>query len=74
MERHIYAFIPVVGLMFIRLCTTSKCNNFTYNTSLYTRENKEEEEERDTEKEDEKDTIYIKRDWPSGHIDSDGTN
>ncbi len=48
--------------MFIRLCTTSKCNNFTYNTSLYTRENKEEEQERDTEKEDEKDTIYIKRD------------
>jgi hypothetical protein len=33
-------FDPIVGLMFIRLCTTSKCNYFTYNTSLYTREEK----------------------------------
>jgi uncharacterized protein YqhQ len=61
-EPHKMPFIPNMGLMISQLCTTSKCNNFTYNTSLYTRENKEEEEERDTEKEDEKDTISIKRD------------
>ncbi len=30
--------ILVVGLMFIRLCPTFKCNILTYNTSLYTRE------------------------------------
>ena len=28
--------------MFIRLCSTSKCNYFTYNTSLYTREREKE--------------------------------
>jgi cell shape-determining protein MreC len=46
---------PIVGLMFIRLCTTSKCNKFTYNTSLYTRENKEKENVRQIIGEKEKD-------------------
>jgi hypothetical protein len=78
MDRHIMPLFPIVGLMFIRLCTTSKCDNFTYNTSLYTRENKKKEKIRqilrekekdrekkktkETEKEDEKDTKYIKLD------------
>jgi hypothetical protein len=35
------AFYPIVGLTFIRWCTTSKCNYLTYNTSLYTREKEE---------------------------------
>ena len=32
------AYMPVsYDTMFIWLCSTSKCNNLTYNTSLYTR-------------------------------------
>jgi hypothetical protein len=49
MDRHIMPLFPIVGLMFIRLCTTSKCNYLTYNTILYTRE-KEERGKRKKEK------------------------
>jgi hypothetical protein len=34
------AFYPIVGTMFIRRCTTSKCIYLTYNMNLYTRERK----------------------------------
>ena len=52
--RDTYAFIPYcVGLMFIRLCTTSKCNYFTYNTSLYTRERTRKRKQYDKRKEKE---------------------
>jgi hypothetical protein len=43
------AFYPIVGLMFIRWCTTSKCNYLTYNTTLYTR-GKEERGKRKEER------------------------
>jgi hypothetical protein len=49
MERHIVPLFLIVGLMFIRLCTTSKCNYLTYNTTLYTR-GKEERGKRKEEK------------------------
>ena len=38
MERHINVFNLIVSMLFIRLCTTSKCNTLTHNMSLYRRE------------------------------------
>ena len=51
--------------MFIRLCTTSKCNNLTYNASLYTRGNIPQtrgEEETGREKEEKEKRTEQKRD------------
>jgi hypothetical protein len=36
------SLIPYVGLMFIRLCSTSKCIHLTYNMNLCSRERKKE--------------------------------
>jgi hypothetical protein len=48
-----------VGLMFIRWCTTSKCNYLTYNTSLYTREKEERGKRKEERGKRKKETVQL---------------